>query len=687
MASDFDGAFESVTQAIQERIQAHRQILRSGAAMVMANSCPVTREQWRDFSDRQKLKQTLPGIEGFGFTVLVPRERLAEHTRAIRAEGFPDYRIRPEGDRPLYSSIIYLEPFTGRNLRAFGYDMFSEPVRHEAMQRACDLDQAILSGPVVLVQETGVNPQVGTLMYVPVFRQGAPIKTVTGRRAALVGWVYSPYRMNDLIEEILERSRAARETPMQVHIYDGKAVDPARLLFERHRGQEEGGRFHDRDYEIEAAGRTWLVCYRVDVSDYESAYHKSAWYALGGGLLLSGLLSGLIFSVFNTQYHARIKAERLTADLMESEARWKFAIEGSGVGVFDWDVAADTVIYSRRWKEVLGYADHEIGQGFEEWRSRVHPDDLPFALAAVQEHLEGKTDSFRFEYRMRAKDGSWRWCLTTGQVMLRDAAAHPLRVVGTNADITPAKQQEENLAKMLEQERQVSEMKTRFVSVTSHEFRTPLAAAMASLELLLNHDDRLLPPKKRELKERINRSLHRMNEILDEMLVMNRIEEGRLEPRPGPLDLRALMESTIEEVHLAERETHRFDLQAPASVHLQTDPAFLRHIVANLLSNAARYSPGRPDVAVRIEVVDDWLTVTIQDRGIGIPAADLNRVFEPFERGSNVGQIKGTGLGLNIVKRMAELLGGTVTVTSEEGVGSCFTVRLPARPVSPPVPA
>lgn len=690
MAADFDSAFESVTQAIQDRVQAHRQILRSGAAMVMANRGEITRAQWRDFSDRQKLRQTLPGIEGFGFAVVVPRERLAEHTQAIRAEGFPDYHIRPEGDRPLYSSIIYLEPFAGRNLRAFGYDMFSEPVRHEAMQRACDLDQAVLTGPVTLVQETGVDPQVGTLMYVPVFRRGEPIDTVEGRRAALVGWVYSPYRMNDLIQEILDRAQAAKEIPMQVHIYDGDAVDPARLLFVRNREPAKGAkdqRTYDRDRTFDAAGRTWRLCFSVDITDLELSYQKSTWYALGGGILLSGLLSGLIFSVCNTQYHARIKAERLTADLMESEARWKFAIEGSGVGVFDWDLEADKVVYSRRWKEILGYADHEVGQGFEEWRSRVHTDDLPFALTAVQDHLEGKVSAFRIEYRMRAKDGSWKWLFSTGQVVFRDAAGHPLRVVGTNADITTAKLQEENLAKMLEQERHLSEMKTRFVSVTSHEFRTPLAAAMASLELLLNHADRLAPPKKLELQERINRSLHRMNEILDELLVMNRIEEGHLQPRLAPVELRALVEGAIEEVHLAERETHRFNLQAPASLNLVCDSAFLRHIVANLLSNAARYAPHRPDVSVRVEVEGDWVTLTIQDQGIGIPAADLQRVFEPFERGSNVGQIKGTGLGLNIVKRMTEMLGGTVTVTSQEGAGSCFTVRLPLHPVTPSTPA
>ena len=139
-----------------------------------------------------------------GFSVLIPRAELARHVRELRQEGFPEYRLKPDGVRELYSAIIYLEPFTGRNLRAFGYDMFSELVRRAAMEQARDTGAAALSGKIVLVQETGADVQAGTLMYVPVYHKGLPLETVAQRRAALQGWVYSPYRMKDLIKGILD---------------------------------------------------------------------------------------------------------------------------------------------------------------------------------------------------------------------------------------------------------------------------------------------------------------------------------------------------------------------------------------------------------------------------------------------------------------------------------------------------
>ena len=181
------------------RLREHMQILRSGAAF-FADDNEVAREEWHEYAERQKLDQNLPGIQGIGFAQLVPREQLAQVAQKIRDEGFPDFRIWPAGDRDIYSSIVFLEPFSGRNLRAFGYDMFSEPVRRAAMERARDRDEVALSGKVTLVQENGQDVQAGTLMYAPVYRMGNPHKTVVERQASFLGWVYSPYRMNDLME-------------------------------------------------------------------------------------------------------------------------------------------------------------------------------------------------------------------------------------------------------------------------------------------------------------------------------------------------------------------------------------------------------------------------------------------------------------------------------------------------------
>ena len=184
---------------INARLHAHAELLRSGSALFSASDS-ITRNDWRRFYQTSQLGDNLPGIQGFGFAYVVKPTDLKEHYKRIKKEGFPEYKIKPEGIRSDYTSIIYLEPFVGRNLRAFGFDMFSEPTRRKAMEQSRDQDQAILSGKVTLVQETNKDVQAGTLMYVPVYKNGLPTDNIIERRTAIIGWVYSPYRMNDLMK-------------------------------------------------------------------------------------------------------------------------------------------------------------------------------------------------------------------------------------------------------------------------------------------------------------------------------------------------------------------------------------------------------------------------------------------------------------------------------------------------------
>lgn len=675
---------DAIAVAIMERIQDHKQILRSGAAMMMASD-RVTREDWNVFYKRQLLKVSLPGIQGFGFSVMIPPDQLEGHTVAIRAEGYLDYRVWPEGERPVYSAIIYLEPFSNRNLRAFGYDMFSEEVRRVAMQAACDDDAAILTGPVSLVQEDGVDEQIGTLMYVPVYRRNAQIGTVSERREALVGWVYSPYRMNDLIKGIFTTSRITVSNQLKVQIFDSKPEKPGSLLFDN--GVEIGppAAAHEvliSDVAISAAGRSWLVRCQARHSFIGEKSYAIAWVTLGAGGLLSFAFAGLVFSAMSTRCRAQREAQRLTIDLRQSEERWKFAIESSNVGVWDWDIKSGIVTFSRRWKEMLGYGENEIGQSYDEWASRVVPEDLGPTLETLSAYLEGRKSNYSCEFRMLAKDGSLKWIRDAGAVVQRDSAKKPLRMIGTHTDITDERNREIQQSELLKRQQQIAEMKTRFISVTSHEFRTPMAAALTAADIMNNHADRLTSAKRHELLGRINISMRRMAELLDEVLTLNRIEEGRIKPIFAPVDIRPFVERMIEEVQAADRNAHAISLSAPASLMLTTDPKLFGHVLTNLLSNAINYSPSGESITVRIEAVSEQLRLVVEDKGIGIPAGDMKRILEPFERGTNVSEIKGTGLGLSIVKQTIALLHGALEIESVEGQGSRFTVILPICPVN-----
>lgn len=235
------------------RARDYEQVLL-GAAGLFAASDTVERSEWRDYVNSLRLHQTLPGIEGVGFSLMVKPGDKAAHEAKMRALGFPNYAIYPSGDREMYSSIIYLEPFSGRNLKAFSFDMYSEPVRHEAMQRAADTRNPAWSGKVKLVQEEGQSvPQAGFLVYVPIYAKNMMLNTVADRRAALLGFVYSPFRAGDMLNQLyLDPDRQ-----FELHLYDGQITED-RLLFstEKKTGEKV---FFSEDLPVDLGGAQWVA--------------------------------------------------------------------------------------------------------------------------------------------------------------------------------------------------------------------------------------------------------------------------------------------------------------------------------------------------------------------------------------------------------------------------------------------
>ncbi len=214
----------------ESRLQTQTQILRNGVGL-FATSDTVTREDWKLFFEHSRIQKHFPGIQGFGYAHFISQDLLSEHIRFMRDSGYPEYNVWPGYERDTYTSIIFLEPFSGRNLRAFGYDMYSEPVRREAMQEAVDSHNAAISRQVVLVQETDEDVQPGFLIYVPVFQPGKPVSTVEERNAALKGWVYSPYRIRDLTEGIFAQWQMTRQPGIHFQIYDREEISEESLLF------------------------------------------------------------------------------------------------------------------------------------------------------------------------------------------------------------------------------------------------------------------------------------------------------------------------------------------------------------------------------------------------------------------------------------------------------------------------
>jgi PAS domain S-box-containing protein len=234
----------------------------------------------------------------------------------------------------------------------------------------------------------------------------------------------------------------------------------------------------------------------------------------------------------------------------------------------------------------------------------------------------------------------------------------------------------------LEREQQLSRLKTRFISLASHEFRNPLTVTAASAEILQKHFVKLDESRRNELFELIRGSALRITAMLDEVLVIGRAESGREVFAPVPVDLAALVRGLVDEARLADRDDHKFQFDCPTpTMPSLGDARILRHILSNLLNNAALYSPPGSSIDTTLTQTDEAVLVIIRDYGRGIPPEDLKRIWEAFERGSNVKDRAGSGLGLHIAKLMADLHGATLTCESELGRGTIFVLLLPIRSV------
>ncbi|WP_157271311.1 putative bifunctional diguanylate cyclase/phosphodiesterase [Azohydromonas aeria] len=229
----FEFRVDRISAAMQARLAAHEQVLRGGAGLVAASG-GVTRAQWRDYVDHLDLQRNFPGFQGVGWARYVPAAELGDFERGQRAQGLSDFAVRPTGGRPGYGPVTFLEPDNERNRRAHGFDMLSEPVRRAAMERARDSGTAALTGKLKLASEAQQSPVSGFLIYVPVYRRHVrELRTVEARRAALLGWVNSPFRVNDLLQGVMGRHRE----DMSLRLYDGGTATPEALMHDDGRAQ------------------------------------------------------------------------------------------------------------------------------------------------------------------------------------------------------------------------------------------------------------------------------------------------------------------------------------------------------------------------------------------------------------------------------------------------------------------
>jgi PAS domain S-box-containing protein len=375
--------------------------------------------------------------------------------------------------------------------------------------------------------------------------------------------------------------------------------------------------------------------------------------------------------------HARKRTEEA---LSESEERWQYALEGSGDGVWDRDIQTGRVFYSEQWKRMLGYTPDEVPHTPEAWEGLVHPDDLEKVLAELHRHQRSETPEYLAEYRIRCRDGSYKWVLARGKVTVRDAEGKALRIVGTHSDITDRRRLEEQL-----RQSQKLEAVGQLAGGVAHDFNNILTTIIGRTYLLqskLNDREDLLAHAEQvtlaaERAATLTQSL--LSFSREQVMDLRRISLNEAVHKASDIFSRLIREDIEITIQLSERDSVVF-----------ADESQLVQVLMNLVTNARDSIAGTGRIAISTEALKldrptsmtvggpipagSYAVLTVSDTGFGMDAPTQTKIFEPFFTTKEVG--KGTGLGLSVVYGIVRRHNGYINVQSEPGKGTTFQIYL-----------
>ncbi len=395
------------------------------------------------------------------------------------------------------------------------------------------------------------------------------------------------------------------------------------------------------------------------------------------------MLNGQSASVASVRDTSQITS--MNEALLRSQARYRSLVDNSDQGAIF--ILDRRVVYSnpaaQRFFELSETQLHDVQSVH-----LLHPDDRAFALKRRKQMIAGDPDrtavlrTISPPSAQLTPESKIGWVRLHGSILEWDGRWGVLIFL---TDITEMRESQEKMRKSLAQEKELGDLKTRFVSMASHEFRTPLATIQTSSELLEHYNERLSAEERADALADIQRAVQRMQGMMESFLAFGRMDAGLTAFAPKPVQVLACLQGLLHETRVAQHRRHAVSiyLEPPlaAQTSLQLDEMLLGQMVMNLITNACKYSAQGTQISVivsqLIEANSCWLVISVKDQGLGIPAEDQPRLFQSFHRASNANTIPGTGLGLAIVDRAVRAHGGSVQVNSTLGQGSEFTLRLP----------
>ncbi|MBA2707497.1 MAG: CHASE domain-containing protein, partial [Gemmatimonadaceae bacterium] len=656
----FNTATNHARDRIVTRIDTSINMLR-GADGLFASRFPVKPDEFTLYVARLDVRSRYPGIQGIGFSVRfreMDRELLEKIMRGV---GEPEFRTWPrDGTDEEHHAIVYLEPRDRPNRQVIGFDMSTESVQRQAMQRARDTGNPAATGKVTLLQDAdSADPQPGFLIYSPVYKGGSAPSDVAARPESLLGFVYAPFRMGDLFNGIFQREV---ERWLEFQIYDSGDRTPTNLLYASSANALPSSRFA-KDVSIDVAGRAWTLRFQAR-PEFQSAWARMAVpiTAIGGGVL------SLAFFLFTGgQVNARVRAERLLAELhrsqqalIQSESKFRRLSDANLVGVCFASLDGRVLDANDEWLRIVGLDRAALAAGLR-WEKLIPPESGPRIEQAISD-LRQRGATPPFELELLRPDGA-RVPVLTGTAMLEgtDEGSVSLAV-----DLTTRKEAERQLLAAKEvaeaartEAETANRLKDEFLATMSHELRTPLNAILGWTQLLSDPSS-----ESRDVAHGlavIDRNARAQAQLVEDLLDVSRIVAGKLRLEFQPVELAQVVEAAVQTIRpTADVKGVTLVINLRRTCCVAGDAARLQQVAWNLLSNAVKFTPRGGRVEVDVTRVDDEVRLTVRDTGKGIAADFLPYVFERFRQGdsSTTRKFGGLGLGLGIVRHLVQLHGG-----------------------------
>ncbi|MDG6244021.1 MAG: PAS domain S-box protein [Methanolobus sp.] len=388
------------------------------------------------------------------------------------------------------------------------------------------------------------------------------------------------------------------------------------------------------------------------------------------GSTLQAEINVTFSSIDNNKYALAIvrdvtERKDMESILAKTKEVMELALEGADLGMWDWNLRTNEVMYNPRWAEMMGYEYDRVEHNIDTWKNITHPDDIKFVNENIHRHLQGETPFFESEFRVRNNNGKWQWILARGKLTELDKNNEPFRFTGTTMDLDKRKKVEEEL-------RHSNEMKDLFTDIMRHDLLNPAGNAKGYSEVLLEMEEE---PGKSHIIQSMQKNINKLIDMIETAATFAKLDSLE-ELQLVRMDIMSIMNNVTEQFdQRLMSKNMTIEMRANNSYHAMLNP-IAEEIFANFISNAIKYSPENTRIIIDIQDCNYEWKVNVTDFGEGIPDESKPLVFDRFKRVNKSG-VKGSGLGLAIVKKIAELLGGVVGVEDNpEGTGSRFWFRI-----------